>query len=56
MSQLETEHIMWYYNLLLDILNSIKQTKDSIDTTIIALQSQLKNTSQEYINAWKISS
>jgi len=43
-----------YYAIIQDILNNIKDIKDVIDTTIISLQSQLKNVTFEYLNASKI--
>jgi len=45
------EQINAYYNIVQDILSKVKLTKDTIDTTIIALQSQLKNVTFEYLNS-----
>ena len=52
---IKMEQINAYYNIVQDILSKVKLTKDTIDTTIIALQSQLKNVTFEYLNSWKIS-
>ena len=40
-----------YYNIILDIITKAKDTKDLLDTTIVSLQSIMKNVSFEYINA-----
>lgn len=52
---IKSEHLSSYYNVMSDKIVEIKSIKDLIDTTIISLQSQLKNLSFEYINANKIS-
>jgi hypothetical protein len=44
-----------FQNIIQDLLIKIKNTKDLVDSTIMVLQSQLKNISFEYINAAKIS-
>jgi len=43
-----------YYAIIQDTLANIKDIKDVIDTTIISLQSQLKNVTFEYLNSSKI--
>lgn len=55
LTNLKMEWLTSYYNVIQDSLAKIKDTKDLLDTTIISLQSQLKNVTFEYINAWKIS-
>lgn len=47
------EGISSYVNLINDILNQIKTTKELIDTSIMAIQSQMKNTTFEYLNHTK---
>ena len=47
---IKMDGITWLYNAIQDINAKIKNTKDSLDSAIIALQSQLKNVTFEYIN------
>jgi len=51
---IKLDNLSSFQNLIQDILVKIKNVKDLIDTTIMVLQSQLKNISFEYINAWKV--